>query len=407
MRLLVSTLLLGLGSLCGALHPSLCAAAPDSKASSKPQDHPPLGIRSLEVTADGDCLHLLLGEFNGTSSDPVLTHQSSQDGGQTWSPPVVVNRNVPPPHGLHRGSDARIAAHGRHLVAAWTSTGTDKWGSGPIVTVLSEDGGQTWTPGPNPADDQRTDGHNFMALGSDPSGGFHLAWLDSRDGERGLRYSFSSDGGKTWKANATAAPKTCECCWNSLAPLEKDSIAVLYRARHPRDMRVVTSSNRGNSWSEPTAVGNFQWSLNACPHVGGALTTCPSLNDSGRRLHATVWTGATGFSGLYHLRSEDAGQTWSAPHKMNVPLAWHPHLAADARGRVVAVWDTMAAVGGEVWAAVSSDAGDSWGEPQRLTPEATPGTFPRVAPTADGFRVFWTSESPGKPATWTSLPLHP
>lgn len=365
----------------------------------------PLGIRSLEVTSDGSQIHLLLGEFKASSETPRLTHQLSRDGGVTWSEPVPVNQQAPAPHGLHRGMDARIAAHGKQLVAAWTTAGSDRWGSGPIVTALSSDGGKTWKPGPNPADDQRTDGHNFLALGSDSTGRFHLAWLDSRDGDRGLRYSVSTNGGQSWKANATAAPKTCECCWNSVAPLENGTVAVLFRARSPRDMQVVTSRDSGANWNPPTTVGNFQWSFNACPHVGGALSTCPG--PQGQRLHAAVWTGAAGLSGLYHLRSDDAGQTWSPPHKMKIPLAWHPHLAADARGRVVAVWDTMAAVSGEVWSAFSLDAGNTWSEPKRLTAQGASGVFPRVVPAGDGFRVFWTSEVPGQPATWTSLPLQP
>lgn len=370
----------------------------------KPKTYP-LGIRSLEVTADDKRIHLLLGQFTESNEIPIITHQVSADGGASWSTPIQVNHGVIQPHGLHRGSDARIAAHGENIVVAWTSAGSDKWGSGPIVTVLSNDGGKTWRPGPNPADDQRTDGHNFMALSADSSGVFHLAWLDSRDGDRGLRYSRSKDAGAHWSTNVTAAPKTCECCWNSLAPLDHGAIAVLYRARHPRDMHLVTSDDEGTSWKQPAVVGNFQWSLNACPHVGGALSTC--AGPTGERLHAAVWTGASGLSGLYHLRSDDAGKTWSPPHKMNIPMAWHPHLASDSRGRVVAVWDTMAAVSGEVWYAVSTDAGETWSAPKRLSEEGKPASFPRVVPSQKGFRVFWTSEVPDHPATWTSFPLEP
>ncbi|MEK0445079.1 MAG: hypothetical protein RLZZ399_400 [Verrucomicrobiota bacterium] len=391
---------IGIGTVwCGAL---FLRAAEERVRPAKV--YPP-GVRSLEVCADGSSLHLLLGELPEEKAVPILTHQVSRDGGVSWSAPVQVNVGVASPQGLHRGVDARIAVHGDHLVAAWTAAGTDKWGSGPIVTVFSEDGGKTWNPGPNPADDGRTDGHNFLALGADAAGGFHIAWLDSRDGERGLRYSRSEDGGRHWASNSTAAPKTCECCWNALAPLEKGGIAVLYRARSPRDMYVVTSGDAGTRWSSPVAVGAFGWDLNLCPHVGGALATC--AGPKGQRLHAAVWTGASGQSGLYHLRSDDAGQSWSAPHKMNVPMSWHPHLAADARGRVVAVWDTMTASSPVVWGAISKDAGETWGEPMQLSPEGVPAGFPRVVSNGEGFRVFWTSEKPGQAATWTSVELRP
>jgi hypothetical protein len=364
------------------------ANTPQKKERSKPEVK---GVRSLEVFADGDRLHMLLGESEDPSSVPVLSHRTSSDGGETWSTPVPVSVGAAAPHGLHRGSDARIAARGNYLVAAWTTAGSDAWGSGPITIVTSSDGGLHWKAAPNPADDGLTDGHNFLALNVDASGRFHLAWLDKRDGDRGLRYSLSNDGGQHWEVNRTAAPKTCECCWNSIVPLASGDVAILFRDRSPRDMKVVTSRGR-EGWNASVPVGNFNWQFNACPHVGGALVRRATPN--GEQLHAAVWTGATDASGLYHLRSDDGGATWSAPHKMNVPLAWHPALAVHSEGRMAAVWDTMAAVAPETWAAISDDGGVTWGAPIRLSESEAPAAHPRVVPIQKGFRAFWTEERP-------------
>jgi tetratricopeptide (TPR) repeat protein len=359
------------------------------------------GVRSLEVCAEGGRLHMLLGELASPNAVPVLSYRSSADGGTTWSEPVQVNRDTPKPHGIHRGTDARLAVHGSRIVAAWTSAGTDAWGSGPLTVVASRDGGKTWAPCENPADDGRTDGHNFLALAADSKGVFHLAWLDSRDGDRGLRYAESKDGGLHWEKNHTAAPKTCECCWNSLAPLADGGIAILFRARAPRDMHVVTSSNAGLEWNKPVPVGGFQWDFSACPHVGGALITQQS--SAGQQLHAAVWTGAPGASGMYHLRSDDAGRSWTAPHKMNVPLAWHPALAADSKNRLLAVWDTMTAASPETWGALSPDGGLTWNPPLLLSQPSAPAAHPRVVAVEGGFRVFWTEERPLQTAHWRSV----
>lgn len=370
-----------------------------SAAADKPASKP--GVCSLEVVSDGAKLHMLLGEISEPGAAPVLSHRISADGGAHWSAPVQVNAAAPAPHGLHRGSDARIAAHGDNVVVVWTGAGTDAWGSGPMSVVASKDGGRTWVQAENPADDGLTDGHNFLALGADNSGGFHVAWLDKRDGERGLRYAASSDGGLHWTPNATPAPKTCECCWNSIAPLGGGKVAILFRDRSPRDMRIVTSRSDGQGWLTPVSVGDFKWQFNACPHVGGALAT--RSTPSGEQLHAAVWTGAPGVSGLYHLRSEDAGCSWSAPHKMNVPLAWHPAMAVDSKGRVAVVWDTMAASAPETWAVLSVDGGVNWKDPVRLSSREVPASHPRVAPTEKGFRVFWTEEKIPSPAVWRSV----
>jgi hypothetical protein len=254
--------------------------------------------------------------------------------------------------------------------------------------------------GANPADDGMTDGHNFLALGVDQAGAFHMAWLDKRDGERGLRYAASVDGGLHWTANATPAPKTCECCWNAIAPLSDGRVAILFRNRSPRDMRVVTSAPGGRGWLGAVSVGDFKWQFNACPHVGGALVTRET--PAGEQLHAAVWTGAPGASGLYHLRSEDAGRSWSAPHKMNVPLAWHPAMAVDAKGRIAVAWDTMAASAPETWAVLSEDGGVTWNAPLRLSAPETPAAHPRIVAAGNGFRVFWTEDKIPAPAVWRS-----
>ncbi len=395
MRIILPTLALLFG-----LHANAVAQQPGKQRAKEPLGEVP-GVRSLEVCADGPRIHLLLGELHSPESPPILTHRLSTDGGASWSDPVHVNRDTPKPHGLHRGTDARIAAHGNHLVAAWTSAGDDAWGSGPLSVVTSPDCGKTWVPSPNPADDGRTDGHNFLALGADSSGRFHLAWLDKRDGDRGLRYALSRDGGVRWEPNQTAAPKTCECCWNSLAPLRDGGVAILFRARNPRDMQVVVSKEQGQAWDTPVPVGDFKWDFPACPHVGGALVS--RSTGTGEELHAAVWTGAPGASGLYHLRSSDSGRSWSPPHKMNVPLAWHPALAVDARGRIAAVWDTMAATAPETWATLSEDGGLHWSNPIRLSAPDIPAAHPRIVPAGSGFRVFWTEERPLQTAEWRSL----
>src|SRR5690606_32682217 len=142
-----------------------------------------------------------------------------------------------PPFSPHRGMDPRIAASRDRLVAVWTTAGTDAWGSGPLASAFSRDGGRTWEVGPNPSDSGLTTGHGFHDLAADAEGTFHLVWLDSRDGRQGLRYSRSRDGGRTWEANRTLATDTCQCCRNTLATGPGGEVGVLYRYGDPRDMR--------------------------------------------------------------------------------------------------------------------------------------------------------------------------
>jgi hypothetical protein len=208
------------------------------------------GVLSLDVYMDVESgrVHLLTGESEAAGGEaPVLLHRVSKDGGATWSKPVRVNGEIPAPHGLHRGADAQIAVRGDRIIAAWTTAGTDRWGSGPIATTISTDGGLTWTAGSNPADDGLTTGHGFIDLATDSNGTIHATWLDSRDGKQGVRYAHSVDQGRRWSANATLKPASCECCPNVLATAPNGFVGVLFRDGNPRNMALALSSDHGRT----------------------------------------------------------------------------------------------------------------------------------------------------------------
>lgn len=366
---------------------SLCASAFAAEHEHH-ESAPHTGVVSLDVYAQGAHLYLLTA-VAGTPA--VLQYQQSSDGGATWSSPVPVGVGQPAPDPIHRGMDAQIAADpdGQHLLAVWTTAGTqDKYGRGPIATACSSDSGKTWSPGPNPADDGLSTGHAFLDLAADDHGSFHLVWLDGRNQEtgKGLRYARSDDHGLSWTRNKTLDPETCECCWNTLVTRPDGKVAILYRNKDPRDMAILQSADAGHTWSEPITVGGFDWGATVCPHVGGGLAF--GADGAG---FATVWTGAGEHSGAYLLTSSDKGATWSTPVRLgNDHHAWHTDIAADSQGHVAAVYDARTDTTSAIFAVTSPDNGKTWSTPRRLTPPGESADHPRVVPIPGGFRVFWT-----------------
>jgi Neuraminidase (sialidase) len=269
-----------------------------------------------------------------------------------------------------------------------------------MAVALSSDGGKTWKPGGNPADDGQTGGHAFIDILADRQGVFHLVWLDTRGPGKGLRYSRSTDGGATWSANVTLDPATCECCWNTLALGPGGQLAVLYRQRSPRDMALITSNDGGSTWGRPATVGEFNWAIDACPHVGGGLAY---LSHS---LCAAVWTAKDASThGAYVLNSPDGGRTWSQPEHLGDSGSWHADLASDGAAEVWAVWDAYLDGGQAVFAARSGDGGKNWSSPQRLSEVGASATHPRVVWTPAGFRAFWTQHQEGGDSIWTMRKL--
>jgi len=350
------------------------------------------GVQSLDVTSDGSCLHLLLGSATSKSPSSLLEHLVSNDGGATWSSPVIIDTTKTPPAGMRRGMDAQIAASGSHVIVVWPTAGTDSWGGGPMATALSSDGGKTWTTGPNPADDGSTEGHNFFDVAADGKGSFHLAWLDTRDRKRGLRSAVSLDHGVSWSRNRTVDAETCECCWNTITTSPDGDAWVIYRDKSPRDM-AVAAINADDA--KPFPVGQFQWEFPGCPHVGAGLCLAPDSS-----LHAAVWSGKDGQTGVYYLRSDSHQKNWSKAQQLGSGNARNPDCAASADGTIAVAWNVMGEAGVQIEASLSRDGGKRWTTPKVIS-RATSATHPRVLAVANGFRVFWTAEI-DKKTVWQS-----
>ena len=350
------------------------------------------GARSLDLFARGGVADVLVTVR--TAAGLELRHQRSTDGGRTWSAPVRLPVAAGDLKGAHRGNDPQVAAAGDRLVAVWTRPWTSPWGTGPLATATSADGGRTWSAGPNPADDGSTDGHGYADLAADAAGIFYMVWLDGRDGGQGLRGAVSRDGGRTWSRNATLDARTCECCWNRLAASDAGTVAVLYRDKDPRDLAVASSADAGASWTRRGTAGAFGWAFDGCPHVGGGIAF------DGRALAALAWTGDEDDAGLHALRSDDGGATWSAPARIGTRTAHRGDLAASG-GVLAAVWDDPAAAKGRILAATSNDGGRTWSGPRALADAGA--AQPMVAAVGRGrFVAAWLETPRAGEARWRS-----
>jgi hypothetical protein len=259
--------------------------------------------------------------------------------------------------------------------------------------------------GPNPADDRSTTGHGFHALAAEPSGTLHVIWLDSRDGRQGLRHARSSDHGRHWSTNKTLKAATCECCSNALAISPDGTAAALFRDGDPRDLSLAHSTKTDAPWTLPGPAAPFEWRFNGCPHVGGALAFSKK-----NTLHAALWTGAEGKTGVYHRSTDSLGSEWSQLTKLGSDTASHPDLATASDGTSVAlVWDQPTETRSAIWAATSRDNGLSWSASVRLSEDSADATNPRIVPVTSGYRVFWTQQQPQRPPTLGSahLPKEP
>ncbi|HTR02883.1 MAG TPA: sialidase family protein [Thermoanaerobaculia bacterium] len=361
------------------------------------------GVLGLDLYASGDVVDALLAVQEDGAKAIELRHVRSTDGGRTWGPAAPILKGKAAVFSPRRGAEPQIAASGDRIVVIWTEPGSSPWGSGALASAVSPDGGRTWRKGPTPADDGTTKDHGFVDVAAFGPNRFLAVWLDSRDGEQGLRSAVSPDAGASWGKNVDVDARTCECCANRLL-VRQDRADVIYRDLDPRDMAVATTTDGGRSWRKVGAAGPFGWKFDGCPEVGGALAVTEAAGLE--TLHALVWTGKGSEVGVWRLSSGDRGLTWSKPARMGDAAAKHLDMAASG-ACVAAVWDQYLARGKRsvVLASVSCDGGRIWSKPNIISAPNANATHPLAVATPRGILAAWTERTGAGPIDWKTRAL--
>lgn len=259
-------------------------------------------------------------------SGPQATLKFSERTSAGWSVPRVVATgnnwfvnwaDVPSVVRLQDGT----------LVGHWLQkSGPDTYAY-DVRLSYSKDDGKTWSSSFTPHHDGTKTEHGFATLFQMPGDGLGLVWLDGRNmkgGDHGAPGGHTAAGqddmslrfgafGRDWKqvADAPLDLRVCECCPTTVA-ITSDGPIVAYRDRSPGEIRDIYITRLENGkWSEPKAVHADGWRVPACPVNG------PVLSARGRTV-AVAWFNAKddqpkSFAAL----SADAGRTFGPPVRLD------------------------------------------------------------------------------------------
>ncbi|MBP7416848.1 MAG: sialidase family protein [Pyrinomonadaceae bacterium] len=235
-----------------------------------------------------------------------------------------------------KGDPPTIAiAKDNTIYIGWTRKLADEKAKGnDLVLSASRDGGRTFGDPAKVNDDTKPASHGMHSLAVTEYGWIYVAWLDERniavqthDMEKmgaamahhedtepnsEVFYSYSTDGGKTFRKNAKIASDVCPCCKTTLLIADKGTIYAAWRQvlkgdhRHIAVARSTAMSTGGDTvFSEGVIVSDDNWQINACPVSGAALSA------NGNTLDVVWYTaGAAGQAGMYFARSADGGKTF-------------------------------------------------------------------------------------------------
>jgi hypothetical protein len=336
--------------------------------------------------------------------------------GEAWTPPVLIDDS---PDVSMFGADLPGVAElpGGAWLAYWQRTDT-KAVDDPYATTIhlsrSVDHGLTWMALPSPHRDGVSGQHSFLSpfVAGQELG---LVWLDAQQqhhvhaqtangkdeylGAVGLRYaSFASDG--TQHADTFIDPITCECCPTAAAVSARGPV-VAYRDRatpagaNPEEIRYDSPTVRDihvvrledGRWTSPRRVYADNWVINGCPDNG------PAVDAVGHQVVVAWWTAANNHPHVSVAFSDDAGDTFGAPIRVDLK-------AAEGHVTIAAVDEGQGAVVGwlEDHTTYARWVGHNGrlGPPVSLGPAPNHARLPRWFNVANDVRAIWSEEARGQ-----------
>lgn len=229
------------------------------------------------------------------------------------------------------------------MAAHWLQKSAASTYAYDVRLAFSRDRGRTWSASVTPHHDGTRTEHGFASLFSMPGQGLGLVWLDGRQMKEDAREGM--DGGNMSLRGALFAPdgnqasemliddRVCECC-PSAAAVTSDGPIVAFRNRTSNEIRdIYVSRLVAGKWTEPRSVHNDNWRIAACPVNG------PALRASGRDVAIAWFTGVGDEGHVYAAFSSDAGETFGAPIRIDeVGAAGRVDIEVLADGSAAVSW---------------------------------------------------------------------
>jgi len=327
----------------------------------------------------------------------------SDDNGRTFRMPVAVNRQPEKVGG--EGELRPKIAFGKNgeIYVTWTQ-GLDQPYAGHIKFSRSLDDGQSFSAPVivNRNTDPIT--HRFESLAVADDGTIYVAWIDKRDLQAakaaGRKYdgaaiyvAVSRDGGASFGAEYKVADGSCECCRIGLAAGPGGTAVIFWRHVYDgsiRDHAVARIGPQG-VLKEPERATFGNWQIDACPHHGPAIARG---GDWG--WHLAWYDGNEKKTGLYVARLDGEAWVTSPARRFGNADAQAGHPTVLAMGeQVFLAWKEMTETGTVIMAMVSADGGRSWGAPRKVAETSGAADNPFLIANGGNVYLSWNTRQDG------------
>ena len=294
------------------------------------------GDAVLAMSTDGSTVVAAYEKYDGSNSR-ILTRTSS-DGGLTWNSPETLSdagENAGQPQIVLSDDGSRVAV-------AWIQYGGS---DSRVQASFSADSGVSWTA-PETMSAAGLEANTVAIDGSADGQAMTVAWqIEASPGYR-VQSRSSTNAGAAWSATATHSAEELAADDPDVAVSGDGTTAAIawYRIidSNPSRMEVVTSADRGATWSGPEALSDTAFD---------ASEPLVTMSASGRRL-LTTWAGADSTDTLIRastgvLRTVPGvptGVTATAGDAV-AAASWNP--PADDGGSPITGYTAMSSPGGQ------------------------------------------------------------
>lgn len=349
---------------------------------------------SLFATATGD----ILMSWTEPSPEGHAVRLARWDGIGWSAPQTVTSSDQLFVNWADIPSVAELA--GGTLAAHWLQDNGRTSYAYDVNLAMSDDGGETWGPPITPHRDRRSVQHGFATLLPMADGQLMAIWLDGR--QYGLDDLDDEQGGNPNEMQLRAAllgsdgtlgdemlidARTCTCCQTSAALAGDGSVILVYRDRTADDVRDISVVRyRDGTWSAPATIWDDGWQISGCPVNG------PEIDAQGTRAVAAWFTAPDDIPAVYVAFSADAGASFGRAFQIDQgEPAGRVDVVLLEDGTAIVSWVEWTEDGEAIMVCLA-DAEQGCRRTQLLYLNSTPGTinFPHMVSGATGIHFAWT-----------------
>jgi hypothetical protein len=292
-------------------------------------------------------LYAVWEDNRGYNRDIYLSR--SLDGGETWSPDIIVNDNT---EAWAENPDIAVDPQGI-IYVVWDDTredAFDRQAQSDIFIARSADGGLSWSENFR----VNTYYHGLQhepSLDVDLQGILYVSWTDLRNGygDSDIYFAKSLEMGISWSTEVRVNTDI-QTANQIQSDLDVDDFGNVYIAwadnrlaqgqyDYRYDIYVGRSSNGGKTWMGPDIRVNTDW--DRVYQINPAMVV-DRLGDV--QVTWEDYRSSSTLGDIYYARSQDRGRTWTHPNlRVNDDLAFtvqrEPDLGVDDSGKVYVAWE--------------------------------------------------------------------